>query len=94
MATDNRHPETVLMVMALATALGLALLFQPDPAPVRVSNQPAPAAWERRAWENSKCDRCGKAITSNPEDGLYIIGGQGYWVHKRCARALAKVAGR
>lgn len=90
----NNHPETVLMILAVAAALGIALMLGPDPEPVRIGAQPAPAAWEQRAWANSKCDRCGKAITSDPEDGLYIIGGHGYWVHKRCARALAKVAGR
>lgn len=96
MATDNRHPETVLMVLALAAALGIALMMQPDPPPVRqaIGTQPAPATWEIRAWESSHCDRCGKGLTRDPQDGAYIIGGKSFWLHKGCVAPVVKAARR
>jgi hypothetical protein len=82
------------MVVALASVLGLVLLFQPDPATVRVENHPAPAAWEIQAWRGAPCERCGcgRGLTPDPGDGLYLIGGKPYWLHKACAQRLARVA--
>lgn len=85
-----------LTVLALGVC-AVALFLPPGEAAKesrRPCPQPAPAAWEYRAWADSKCDRCGKTITADPQDGLYLIGGKSYWVHGRCARAIAKAAGR
>lgn len=92
----GRHPETVLMVLAVAAALGIALVMASDPPLVRsaVSSQPKPAAWEVKAWAESHCDRCGKGLTADPQDGTYIINGQAYWLHKGCVDPVVKAARR
>lgn len=93
--TKNQHPETVLMIVAVAAAAALFLAFMPDPGSVRrYSGQPKPAAWEVKAWADSHCDRCGKGLTADPQDGTYIIGGQPYWLHKGCVGPVARAARR
>lgn len=92
--TKNPHPETVFMIVAVTIVAAVALAFTPDPAPVRLAGQPAPAAWEIKTWAESHCDRCGKGLTADMQDGAYIIGGKPYWLHKGCVAAVTKAARR
>ena len=91
---NYQDAETVLFVAALAMLVGVVLLFVPLRAPVRPTGQPKPAAWEVKAWADSPCDRCGKGLTPDPQDGAYIIGGTPYWLHKGCVGPVAKAARR
>lgn len=92
----GQHPETVIMIVAVAIVAAVGLAFMPDPAPVRPvhATQPRPAAWEVKAWSESHCDRCGKGLTADPQDGTYIIGGKPYWLHKACVDPVVKAARR
>ena len=89
------HAAFVVSVVVAVTLAAVALLFMPDPAPVRQDGgPPKPAAWEVKAWADSHCDRCGKGLTPDPQDGTYIIGGQPYWLHKGCVGPVVKAARR
>ncbi len=54
-----------------------------------LQNQPPkPALWEIRAWKDSTCDLCGKHMTENPRDGMYIINSHRYWLHGTCEKKM------
>ena len=84
----NDHKGFATMITVLGLAIGISLLLLPSSPPL--ATQPQPAEWEKRAWDHSKCEVCKKSIGSNPNDGLYIIGGQGYWVHQACVRRITR----
>lgn len=101
-------PYRALVALTVFT-LGLcavAILLPPNPRPSPprdntrrpnphvLSGQPAPAAWELRAWSESRCDRCRRNLTADPRDGLYIIGGEPYWLHGSCVGAVARATRR
>lgn len=78
-------------ILALACLVALALLLS---VPSRPEGQPAPAQWEIKAWASSHCDRCGKGLSPDPQDGEYVIGGKSYWLHRGCAGAVAAASRR
>ena len=82
-------PLTILALGLCAVAIFLPLKEAPPP-----TGQPAPAGWEAKAWAESSCDRCGKGLSANPQDGLYIINRQPYWLHQRCVAPVVKAARR
>ena len=83
--------RALVTLVVLALGLSAVAVFLP---PERPKGQPAPAAWEVKAWAESHCDRCGKGLTANPQDGLYIINRQPYWLHQRCVAPVVQAARR
>lgn len=97
MARNNDHPETVLMIVAVTAAIGLALLMvptPPPPPPMNMKGQPQPSAREIRDWTRTPCDRCRKPLTMDMQDGMYLIGGEPYLLHKGCVGPVARAARR
>lgn len=94
--TEEQDQAFTLTILVMGVAAAIALVCMPDQAPVRqaVGTQPRPAAWEVRSWADSRCDRCGKGLTADPQDGTYIIGGKPFWLHKGCVAPVVKAARR
>ena len=79
-----------LMGLALIVA-GLQALIpgtEPEPPAHQLAPQPKPAAWKVKAWADSHCDRCGRGLTADPADGLYLVNRKPMWLHKDCAEAI------
>ena len=86
--------RALVALSVLALSISVVALVLPPKSYERPAGQPAPAAWEVKAWKDSHCDRCRKGITADPQDGLYIIGGQPYWLHKGCVAPVTRAARR
>ncbi len=86
--------RTLVSLTILALGLSVVALILPPREEERPAGQPRPADWEVRAWASSHCDRCGKGLTADPQDGTYIIGGKPYWLHKGCVGPVVKAARR
>ena len=94
--SDRRYRLLLgLTVLALAvSAVAILLPSEPRPASGTLLAQPTPAAWERHPGAQPLCDRCGRPLTANPQDGLYLVGGKPYWLHEGCAKRLARASRR
>lgn len=83
----------VALTVLTLTICAVAILLPPG-ASHELNPTRGRAEWQAKGWAETRCDRCRKNLTANPQDGLYLIGGQPYMLHQQCVAPVAQAARR